>query len=343
MTTISQTFPVQVERAVSYGSTKNNAIALTSIAARAPPTYRRTQSEPIDAATPQPRPLLTELEVALQEIHVLQKNNLVLQKQVFNMTDCGGKEILHEPGGYVEESSQSSLSSSCSSDDSVEALTPKQSFDSTYVFSDDDTIDGDTIGSDAGIEQEGDTQQQVLQYHLQYPYHPHHPHHQQCHHRVERHQFQPHHLMHHQQQMLQHQQMCLMFQQHHFAALNSHHYHHHQQYQYPQQYQHQPYHQQHHQLNIGDRCDQCLVTNVTAYGIFIELDQHYENGLGQQRNSGLCHVSCFGTEERVEDPHTMFSINDKVTTWFEGWKNGDRMRFTMINPVEPSSHVTPPG
>ena len=76
---------------------------------------------------------------------------------------------------------------------------------------------------------------------------------------------------------------------------------------------------------------------MTAYGIFIELEQNYENGLGQQRSSGLCHVSCFGTEERVEDPHTMFSINDKVTTWFEGWKNGDRMRFTMINPVEQSS------
>ena len=67
-----------------------------------------------------------------------------------------------------------------------------------------------------------------------------------------------------------------------------------------------------------------VVTNVTDYGIFVELN----GNLG----SGMCHVSCFGTEERVEDPHDMFSVDDKVTTWFVGYKNGDRMRLTMVNP-----------
>ena len=67
-----------------------------------------------------------------------------------------------------------------------------------------------------------------------------------------------------------------------------------------------------------------IIIKITDYGIFIELNEY--------QGSGMVHVSNLNSNEYVNHPKDLFSIDDEVSVWFEGWKNGAGMRFTMIPP-----------
>merc|ERR1712166_426059 len=149
----------------------------------------------------------------------------------------------------------------------------------------------------------------------------------------------------HLQYILQHQQMCMAAAAYHQQQQQQqqHHQQQHRQHQQQQQHrspheyqlqQHQPSHQEPQpQLVVGTKFDG-VVSNVTEFGIFVDLSLVTETGKLLSGVSGMVHVSCFNTTERVEDPHDIYEVGDTISgVYLQGWKPGGRMRLTMV-PME---------
>ena len=249
---------------------------------------------------------------------------------------------------------------SIASKDSSCPLEPKESFDS-YTSSETDSMTGSTTGSTTGRTtpttyasstssissteeasvpvqmltnatlqhmqqmQQMHMQQQHLQYILQ--------HQQMCMAAAAYHQQQQQQQQHHQQQHHQQQQ-----QQQYHRQYKPHQHQQHHQHRSPHEYQlqqHQPSHQEPQpQLVVGTKFDG-VVSNVTEFGIFVDLSLVTETGkLLNEGISGMVHVSCFNTTERVEDPHDIYEVGDTISgVYLQGWKPGGRMRLTMV-PME---------
>jgi len=275
---------------------------------------------------------LSELELARKEINALRQENQQLKKSLRVLTS---DETIESDDNHDWSSTESSCGSPYSD---PQAITPQSSFDSTYASS---TTSGGTpftasttpsemssIGTSSVLgEEDSSTTPPTPMHQVQ---------------QIQHLQIQQHFM----QQVLQHQQMCLVAACHHRAPphhslqhYHQHHYHHQQQYQ-QQQYQQQQYQQQQYQqqqfqqqyqqqqqqeegqkLPIGTKLEG-TVSNVTEFGIFVNLTEDH--------GSGMVHVSCFNTPERVEDPHDVYSVNDEVVVWLEGWKSQGRMRLTLI-------------
>jgi len=247
---------------------------------------------------------------------------------------------------------------SIASKDSSCPLEPKESFDS-YTSSETDSMTGSTTGSTTGRTtpttyasstssisstevpvqmltnatlqhmqqmQQMHMQQQHLQYILQ--------HQQMCMAAAAYHQQQQ-----QQQQQQQHQQQHhqQQQQQQYHRQYKPHQHQQHHQHRSPHEYQlqqHQPSHQEPQpQLVVGTKFDG-VVSNVTEFGIFVDLSLVTETGKQTDGVSGMVHVSCFNTKERVEDPHDIYEVGDTISgVYLQGWKPGGRMRLTMV-PME---------
>merc|ERR1711871_1691529 len=65
------------------------------------------------------------------------------------------------------------------------------------------------------------------------------------------------------------------------------------------------------------------VTRVEDYGIFVKVT----GGA-----CGMVHVRDLNSRTYVQSAKDMFSVGQKVTTWMQGYKEGNKLRLTMISP-----------
>ena len=74
---------------------------------------------------------------------------------------------------------------------------------------------------------------------------------------------------------------------------------------------------------VGDQLEGKVV-KVTDYGIFVECPT--------LKDTGMVHVSCMNSPDYIKDVNALFAEGDVVTTWFQGYRDGNKLRLTMINP-----------
>jgi len=74
---------------------------------------------------------------------------------------------------------------------------------------------------------------------------------------------------------------------------------------------------------IGDQLEGKVV-EVTEYGIFVKCPA--------LNDTGLVHVSCMNSDDYIKDVGALFAEGDAVTTWFQGYRDGSKLRLTMVNP-----------